>query len=191
MKYCLKRNSYNNYFQVVVKSKQKKRIRAHVIYRGSGLKTLARSVGRKHRASIARQAMKDSQIKMKVLDILGRHVQKEMKLLCSKNTPSVLRDNSPDAVKKFSWNAVTSELETRAPTLFKVLMVLVVNRGFHQKSNVAPKKSRTSKPTHTAVVGMCAAILMKNRNVHLNLVQRVLSLALHSGHASKHVSLEG
>ena len=63
MKYCLKRNSYNNYFQVVVKSKQKKRIRAHVISRGSGLKTLARSVGRKHRASIARQAMKDSQIK--------------------------------------------------------------------------------------------------------------------------------
>ena len=134
--------------------------------------------------------MKDSQIKMKVLDILGRHVQKKMKLLCSKKTPSVFRDNSPDAVKKFSWNAVTSELETRVPTLFN-LMVLVVNQGFHQKSNVAPKKSRTSKPTHTAVVGMCAAILMKNRNVHLNLVQRVLSLALHSGHASKHVSLEG
>ena len=56
--------------------------------------------------------MKDSQIKMKVLDVLGRRVQIEMTILCLKKTPSVLHDTSPGAVKKFSWNAVTSELDT-------------------------------------------------------------------------------
>ena len=39
----------------------------------------------------------------------------------------------------------------------------------------------------TAVIGMCAAILLRHRNTHMNLVQRIISTLLYSGHAPKQV----
>jgi len=54
--------------QVLVKGKTDSR--THPIPRSSGLKTLARSVGRQNRPSIARQAMRDPKIKKMVLNII-------------------------------------------------------------------------------------------------------------------------
>ena len=45
----------------------------------SGLKTLARSIGCKDRASNARQVMKDETIKSTILETITKDVQKEMK----------------------------------------------------------------------------------------------------------------
>ena len=38
-----------------------------------------------------------------------------------------------------------------------------------------------------AVIGMCAAILLCHHNSHMNLVQRIISTLLYSGHAPKQV----
>ena len=61
------------------------RSRAHVITRSSGLKSLARSVGRHKRSSVARQAMRDSRIRAYIINILGRDIRREMKRTCSDN----------------------------------------------------------------------------------------------------------
>ncbi len=87
-----------------------------VVTKASGLKTLARSIGRKNQASIARQVMKDPRIKEKVLEILAKHVQKEMTVMCSRNTGSVLRSTAPDVLKRFTWETVVAEVQAHAPT---------------------------------------------------------------------------
>ena len=72
--------------QALVKGKTDSR--THPIPRSSGLKTLARSVGRQNRPSIARQAMRDPKIKKMVLNILEKDVQKELTKMSSKS-PSI------------------------------------------------------------------------------------------------------
>ena len=54
-----------------------------MITRASGLKTLARSVGRQKLWSIARQIVFDDRIRHRILHYLGKHIQKEMKYMCS------------------------------------------------------------------------------------------------------------
>ena len=41
-------------------------------------------------------------------------------------------------------------------------------------------------PIHT-VIGTCVAILLKHRNPKLSLLQKIISLVLYAGHASKQV----
>ena len=49
------------------------------------------------------------------------------------------------------------------------------------------KKGGGIRPKDSAVLGICAALLLRHRNHHLNLVQRIMSLILHCGHAGKQV----
>ena len=37
--------------------------------------------------------------------------------------------------------------------------------------------------TDDAIIGMCAAILLRHHNTHMNFVQRIISTLLYSGHA--------
>jgi len=69
--------------QVLIKRKKGQRSQAQMIPKRSSLKTLARSVGRRNRASIARQAMKDGKIREQTLNLVSKHIQKEMTALCS------------------------------------------------------------------------------------------------------------
>ncbi len=50
-----------------------------------------------------------------------------------------------------------------------------------------PKLRRSNRPSSSAVVGVCAAILLRHKNTHMNLLQKVVSLLLNGGHASKQV----
>ena len=52
---------------------------------------------------------------------------------------------------------------------------------------IANKGRKSWRPSEEAVVGVCAAIMLRNQNVHMNLLQRIVSLILHNGHASKQV----
>ena len=56
-----------------------KRSQAQVVSRASGLKTLARSVGRHSRSSIARQVVKDDKIRGHIIKYLSSFIQKEMR----------------------------------------------------------------------------------------------------------------
>ncbi len=55
-------------------------------------------------------------------------------------------------------------------------------------SLTAATKTRTKRTNQEAVIGMCFAIIIKHRNPTLNLLQKIISLVLYSGHSSKQVS---
>ncbi len=181
---------------ILVKGAGSSRSQTHVVTRASGLKTLTRSIGRKNRASIARQVMRDPKTKEKVLGILATHVQKEMTTMCSRKTGSILRSAAPEDLKSFSWDTIVAEAQTRAPTLFQILKgtVEVKRRVTWSKSKTTSKpgekgqpKVRSCRPTQAAVIGVCSAVLLRHKNTHMNLLQKVVSLLLNGGHASKQV----
>lgn len=178
----------------------------HVMTRASGLKTLARSVGRRSCSSIARQAMHDSRIRKQVLDILQADLQKEMNVMSAVKSASVLRDKSAEALKQFSWDTVADDLKKHAPTLFNILhgcvevkrrQYCVVSKKKKKTSRVGASKRATdykkavksNRPSNSVVLGVCAAILLRHKNTHMNLLQRLVSLILNAGHASKQVKL--
>ncbi len=171
--------------QVLVKGAGDRRHQTQVITKGSGLKTLATSVGRKNRASIARQVMKDRKMKTHIVDILAKRVQKEMAVMCSKKTSSTLRSAKPEALENFSWDTLVAEVETHAPTLLQVLRGIADVK--HRVRKGSKPKLKSTRPSNTAVVGVCAAILLRHGNVHTNLLQKMVSLLLSGGHASKQV----
>ena len=66
------------------------------------------------------------------------------------------------------------ELHANAPVLISILR--------------AATKTRVCRSNTNAVVGTCTAILLKHRNPKMGLLQKIISLILYSGHASKQVS---
>ena len=119
--------------------------------------------------------------------------------LCRKKTPSVFRECQPckessvhvhiydsiciltEKLRRFNWNVVGDELETRAPILHKLLKVCV-----EVKRKKRPVKS-SFRVGNDAAMGGCAAILLHHKNQHMNALQHIISLILHRGHARKQV----
>lgn len=165
----------------MVKGKQ---LKTRVIHKKSSLKPLTRSIGRMKYNSIAKQALRVSKVRSKVLSLLAQDIQKELGNICSKKNWSILRDSSVSTLMSFTWDTLISELSVHAPTFLEVLRGIV-----RVKHRVRGKKARarTSKPRENAVVGICAAIMLKNKNIHMNLFQKIVSLILYNGHATKQV----
>ena len=112
-----------------------------------------------------------------------KEIRKEMSAMCSYKAHSVLRKSSPEVLQSFDWKDLIHELEKHAPMFLSLL-----------KGCIAPKKSsksasrRQPKYSEDAIVGMCAAIILRYRNQRLNLIQRILSVILYCGHSAKLVS---
>ena len=104
-------------------------------------------------------------------------------------TNSCLRQQDLAAMQIFTWDSLVSELESNAPTLHQVLKacVTVSRRQRAQKRCGSKKKVRSHHPESAAVLGLCAAVLLRHRNHSMSLVQRILSVILHSGHVGKQV----
>ncbi len=147
----------------------------------SSLKKLGKSVGRRNPSAIARQVMSHRKTKEAVLRETGLILRKELQTLCKSSAPSMLRGTSPQALKTFQWDSLVDELEERSPTLLEVLRACVSRR--RRKS----RKGRSYAASENTVIGLCAAILLRHRNIKMNLVQRVLSLLLYSEHTPKQV----
>ena len=109
--------------------------------------------------------------------------------MSAKKTNSCLRQRDLAAMQIFTWDSLVSELESNAPTLHQVLKacVTVSRRLRAQKRCGSKKKVRSHHPESAAVLGLCAAVLLRHRNHSMSLVQRILSVILHSGHAGKQV----
>ena len=167
-----------------MKGSGKRKLQTRVVHRSSKLKTLTRSIGRLNYGSIARQAMKVEKIRSKVLTILALTIQKELTEICAKKNPSLFRDAAPDSVKSFSWGALIAELENCAPIFTQVLRGIVQVK---RRTRVSRTPRKKGNPSDEAIIGVCAAVMLRHRNVHMNLVQRIISLVLHNGHASKQV----
>ena len=121
-----------------------------------------------------------------MLDLLAKDVQKEMTKLCAKSTNSIFRQSSLEAITTFNWNTAEIELQQLAPPLYSILKGCVnVKRKRQRTKNVQEHSSLSSKDT--ATIGVCAAILLRHKSVHVNTFQHVISLVLHSGHSGKQV----
>ena len=79
--------------------------------RQSGLKSLVRNIGRKNNDGIARQVMKHTTLRKKVLEIMIQDIHKELKVLCARKTSSLFRDHSLQAMMNFSWDSLVAEIE--------------------------------------------------------------------------------
>ena len=163
--------------------KGKRYSKTHVIPRSSGLKPMARSLGRRNHHAIARQAIQNPKTKAACLKVLEKDIQRELSSMVStKRSPSCLRLRSSDALESFSWEKLCMELQSSAPTFYQVL---------HGCVNVKRRQraTKTHHPSNSAILGVCAALLLRHRNQNMNLLQRIISLILHSGHAAKQVFL--
>ena len=120
--------------------------------------------------------MSDDQIKKHIISFIGKDIAEEVKTLSSDLSKSILRSDSTDALKEFTWDALLDELHRYAPILSALLF----------------KATQTRTPQHNrdAIVGMSACILMKQRNPKMNLVQKMISLVLYAGHSSKEVHVD-
>ncbi len=167
-----------HYIQIFVKGK--KTSRTHIISKASGFKKLVRGVARRGHATVARQVLANTKTRCLVIKSLRKYIQKEMTVLCSKKENSMLRGRSVESVNRFSWDLLAKELESKAPTLYGVLSICVDVRR-------RKRKTKTSKQKSSSMLGVCAAIMLRHRNQEMNLLQRIITLIFHSGHASKQV----
>ena len=138
-------------------------------------KYAAKSIARGSKKAVAEHMMKDTACRPYIIECVAREVRKEIKSISSTETPSCFRATSPKDLRKFQWQKVLNELESKAPTLVSVL------RGI----------TRTRKPRKNwnEVVCMCAAIILKHHNSVLSLLQKLVTVILYAGHASKQVNI--
>ena len=76
-----------------------------------------------------------------------------------------------------------AELETKAPTLHSLLKMCI-----DVKRRQSSSRKRSHRTRNASVMGVCASIILRHKNQHMNAMQSIISLLLHRGHAGKHVS---
>lgn len=101
-------------------------------------------------------------------------IRMECASLCEKRRPSLLRKCTKEKLTSFTWTSFHRELQDRAPTLLSIL-----------KCAARPRRSR-SDPSLPGI-GLAAAVLLKQRNKELNLVQSIVAVMLYAGHSAKKV----
>ena len=153
------------------------------------LRRLGRCVGRRNRWAIAGQAVKDERICNKVVKLLGKKVEKEMKKMFALSTRSILRQRDPTSLEEFELGSVIKDMEKHAPNTLSLLRSCLAGRK-QSKASRLKTKGRTKPRVIDAdrVVIVCCAILLRGRSQRMNILQRIVSLILYCGHASKRVS---
>ena len=134
-------------------------------------RSLGKALGRGSRQTLAKYAIHDARIRAHLVNCLKKSVKSEIKALCSK---SVLLQKGKDSMCSFRWEQLQTDLHDKAPVLSGLLHACIPS---------------TSKCNPAAIVGMCVSILAKARQPTACLVQRVVSLVLYAGHASKQVGV--
>ena len=136
-------------------------------------KHIGKAVARKSHKTIAIEALKSVTTKKHILNTIGKELAREIKAMASDPVNSILQSHNPDHLKQFNWDMLLDELSTHAPQLKRLLL--------------SAAKTKIPRSNTNAVVGMCAALLIKHRNPKMNLVQKINSLILYAGHCSKQV----
>ena len=137
-------------------------------------KHIGKAVARGRRQSVAVECLKEPGTRRHLLKQIGMLLRNELVFLCSDSAGSILRRQSVLELKEFTWKKLIGELEHKAPLFLTILCEC--------------SYTRTPRPNQDAVIGMCAAILLKHRVSKMSLMQRILSLVLYGGHSGKQVS---
>ena len=140
---------------------------------------------KKNQGPVARQLVKNPHTRQIILGALGKNLKNELKAMCTVKFNSVFCNRSPEKLQNFSWDSLLDELQVAAPTLLHLL-----KSGTTVKRSPSQQRSKTYRSSDTAIVGLCAAILLRHRNVTMNLVQRLISITLFCNHVPKQVRSE-
>ena len=120
--------------------------------------------------SIVSAIMNNPHLRPHVVSAVAK--QQELKGMCSDTHSSILRMKYEVALESFTWDRVWEELESKVPTVLKIL------------------SSDFSNTSIKPAVCVCASILLKLRNPKINLVQAMLSVVLKAGQVNIHVQCE-
>ena len=118
-------------------------------------KPAGKALARRSRCALMSELLKDPANTKYLLRRIGILLRRELALMCSDQTNSILRSQSMSDLRNFTWNSLLSELSLKAPTLLSIL-----------QSCTYLSKPRQNR---SAVIGMCSALLLKHRfskNVH-------------------------
>lgn len=127
--------------------------------------------------SFAIQCVKKNQAtKRAIVNVMGQVLRSEVAAICSDDFDSITRQKSIDSVKNFKHvlTSIHGELRSRAPTLLSLLMSCL--------KTAKPRKNSKS------IVAVIFSIICKHRRPSSCFIQRIISLILYTGHASKQVS---
>ncbi len=132
-------------------------------------------MARKSPKAIADECMKNRESYDHIVAIVCRSIREEVRTIASTKMQSALLCKSKESIYGFRWQPVKLELQTHAPLLLRVLN--------------AATTTRTERMNQDIVVVMCFALILKHRNPTINLLQKIISLILYSGHCSKQVNI--
>ena len=139
-------------------------------------RSICKPLVRGNRVALARQCLKDLRIRKHITKGVGLLLRHEVASMCSDKADSILRSKTTQAVEEFCWEDVLGEMKMRAPTLLSLL-----------QSCTRTKKARSNV---NCVIGLITAIVCKHQRPSASLLQRLISVILYSGHASKRLSLQ-
>ena len=147
-------------------------------------------VARGSKVAIADECMKIKDLKVAVINKVGKMIREEVWVLCSNKSHSILKSTDPKILKKFNCDSVITEMEKYTPTLLRILKECTKPLKARKKKTQQKRPQVTSPNNQHAVIAMCTAILCKNRRPSMCLVQKMISLILQAGRASKQVHVQ-
>ena len=105
-------------------------------------------------------------------------IAKELNIMCRRSSTCVLGERSKDIVATFSWDKLIKCFKKNAPTT-SIILEACIKQGYRWKKRL---------PNTDLLIGIVVAIILRIRSQKLNLIQRIVSVVLYAGHASKRVS---
>jgi hypothetical protein len=136
-------------------------------------KAIVKGLVRKQAPTFARTTWSSEKYRTQILRYHSLKLKEEAKTLCSSTGDTcLLRSKLTDSILTIDWEALHRELCDKAPLLMSVL------------ESVTPTKRQ---PCKKAALCMCASVLLFARTKNMSLIQRVISILLYAGHASKQV----
>ncbi len=127
------------------------------------------ALSRRYDKKAARECLSNDKIRLYIVNKIGQIVRGELKKMCTSN--SKFTCHSPEDLSQFNWNEMYDQLQQNTPVFLSIME--------------SATQTRANRCNRVAVI--CAAVLLKFRFQKINLVQKVVSLILYSGHASKEV----
>ena len=131
---------------------------------------ICRPLARGSKSAFARRCLKDGSFKKATTKGICRSLRREIALLTSDDVTSIYPKSST-TLNEITWDRLLAEVRRVSPTLLSVLQSCC--------------KTRKPRKNHDSIVGVLVAILCKHRRPTASLFQRLVSLILYSGHASK------
>ena len=125
---------------------------------------LCKSLARGSHFALAQKCLRDHRVKKYITKGFGTLLRKEIAAHCS----------SDGSLTSLKWDDVLQLMKVKAPTLLPLLQRCT--------------ETRTPRPNQKAIVGTLALILCKHRRPSSSILQKIVSLILYTGHASKKVS---